>query len=184
MSKPFQSTSTSLCCENIRQRSQAEFRILYLDMSGKLRTPACLMRFSFSSCCPQIVIIHGMTSSRPPRHSLLLCPFLLVTRCLRHIKAKAIRVQVDFVCALLQDLRNVLRVLELPQIDICPALLDRVTNQFGRSCLTLCADDSSLLLLTRLVDDESGTLCLLLSDLLSFDGGGKFRREGKVLEHG
>lgn len=62
---------------------------------------------------------------------LLLRPLLLVACRLRHVEAQTIRVEVDLVCALLQNLGNVLRVLELPQIDICPALLDSVTNQLG-----------------------------------------------------
>lgn len=32
------------------------------------------------------------------------------------------------------------------------------------------------------VDDEGGSLSFLLGDLLGFDGGGKFRREGEVLQ--
>jgi hypothetical protein len=38
-----------------------------------------------------------------------------------------------------------------------------------------------LLFLPGLVNDEGGTLGVLLSDLLGFDGGGELRREGKVL---
>jgi hypothetical protein len=81
----------------------------------------------------------------------------------------------------LQDLGNVLRVLKLPQIDVRPRLLDGVTNELGRTGLTLSADDGGLLLLAGLVDNEGGSLSLLLGNLLGFDGGGEFGREGEVL---
>ena len=79
---------------------------------------------------------------------------------------------------LLGDEAGVFNLLEL---DVRLALLDGVTNQLGGAGLTLGANDGSLLLLTGLVNDESGTLSLLLCDLLGFYGGGEFGREGEVL---
>ena len=74
-------------------------------------------------------------------------------------------------------------VLDLPQLDVALALLDRVSDQFRRSGLTLGADDECLLLLTGLVDQERSPLGLLLSDLLGFDSGGEFGGEGQMLQH-
>lgn len=84
----------------------------------------------------------------------------------------------------MQNLRNVPRILKLPQINVRPALLDGVTNQLSGTGLTLCADDGGLLLLTGFVDDEGGALGFLLGDLLGFDGGGEFGGEGEVLDVG
>ena len=112
---------------------------------------------------------------------LLLRPLLLVACRLANVKAQTIRVQVHLVGRLLQDLRNVSRVLEFPQINVCARLLDGVSDQLGRTCLTLGAHDGCLLLLARFVDDEGGALGFLLGDLLGFDGGGEFGGEGEVL---
>jgi hypothetical protein len=113
----------------------------------------------------------------------LFSPLLFVGQRLGNIQAQAIRVQVHLVLALLQDLSNVLRVLELPQVNIGPRLLDGVTNELGGSCLTLGADDCSLLFLAGLVDDEGGSLSLLLCDLLGFNSGGELGREGQMLDN-
>jgi len=40
-----------------------------------------------------------------------------------------------------------------------------------------------LLFLPGLVDDEGGTLGILLSNLLGFNSSGKLGREGKVLDY-
>jgi hypothetical protein len=82
----------------------------------------------------------------------------------------------------LQNLCNVPCILELPEINVTPALLDGVTNQLSGAGLTLGANDGGLLLLTGFVDDESGTLGLLLCDLLGFDCGGELGGEGEVLD--
>ena len=113
---------------------------------------------------------------------LSLRPLLLIRLRLRNVETQTIRVQVDFVSRVLQNLRNVPRVLKLPQVNVRPALLDGVTNQLGRAGLTLCADDGGLLLLAGLVDDEGGALGFLLGDLFGFDGGGELGGEGEVLE--
>jgi hypothetical protein len=105
---------------------------------------------------------------------LRLRPLLLVARCLHDIETKTIRVKVDLVTRVLQDLCDLPGVLKLPQVNVRPALLDGVTNKFSGAGLTLGADDGGLLLLAGFVDDEGGALCLLLCDLLGFDGGGKF----------
>ena len=112
---------------------------------------------------------------------LLLRPLLLVARRLADVQAQAIRVEVDLVGALLQDLGDVAGVLELAQVDVGARLLDGVTDQLGGAGLTLCAHDGGLLLLAGLVDDEGGALGFLLGDLLGFDGGGEFGGEGEVL---
>lgn len=112
---------------------------------------------------------------------LLLRPLLLVARRLADVETEAVRVEVDLVRGLLQDLGNVLRVLELSQVDVCARLLDGVSDQLGGAGLSLGADDGGLLLLAGLVDDEGGALGFLLGDLLGFDGGGEFGGEGEVL---
>ena len=114
------------------------------------------------------------------RH-LLLRPLLLVTRRLADVEAQAVRVEVDLVGRLLQDLGNVARVLELSEVDVCARLLDGVADQLGTAGLSLGAHDGGLLLLAGFVDDEGGALGFLLGDLLGFDGGGEFGGEGEVL---
>lgn len=98
-----------------------------------------------------------------------------------HVETQNARVEVHAVAALLQNLGNLPGVVELLEVDVAARLLDGLTNQLGRARLTLCPDNSSLLLLACLVDDEGGALRFLLRDLLGFDGGGKFGREGEVL---
>lgn len=97
------------------------------------------------------------------------------------VETKTLGVEVDLVVALLEDLGNGLGVVELTQVDVRPALLDGVTDELGRTSLTLGSDDHGLLLLPGLVNDEGGTLSILLSNLLGFDSGGELGREGKVL---
>ena len=98
------------------------------------------------------------------------------------VQTKTPAVEVDLVCALLQNLCDIPCVLELPEINVTPALLDGVTNQLGGAGLTLGADDGGLLLLAGFVDDEGGTLGLLLCDLFGFDCGGELGGEGEVLK--
>jgi hypothetical protein len=81
----------------------------------------------------------------------------------------------------LENLGNIPCVLDTSQFNITLALLDGITNKFGRAGFTLGSDDSSLLLLTGLVDEEGGSLSVLLCDLFSFDGGGELGRECKML---
>jgi hypothetical protein len=112
---------------------------------------------------------------------LRLRPLLLVTHRLRDVQAQTVRVEIHLIVRVLQDLRNVPCVLELPQIDVRPALLDGVSDELGGAGFTLGADDGGLLLLAGFVDDEGGSLGFLLGDLLGFDGGGEFGGEGEVL---
>jgi hypothetical protein len=114
--------------------------------------------------------------------SLCLGPLLLVRLSLSNVQTQAVRVKVYLVARVLQNLSNIPCVLKLPQINVRPALLDGVSNKFGRASLTLCANNSSLLLLTGFVDDEGGTLRFLLCDLLGLDSGGEFWGEGEVLQ--
>jgi hypothetical protein len=115
--------------------------------------------------------------------SLLLpaSPLLLICGGLADVQTKALAVEVDLIAALLQNLCNVPGVLKLPQVNVTPALLDRVTDQLGRACLTLCAHDGGLLLLAGFVDDEGGALRFLLGDLLGLDCGCELGGEGEVL---
>jgi hypothetical protein len=141
-------------------------------MSGKLHTCTLASRF-----CPSVIIQHHHI-----RRLLPACPHLLVRGCLADVQTETLAVQVDLIARRLQNLRNVPRVLKLPEIDVRPALLDGVTNQLGGTGLTLGANDGSLLLLASLVDNEGGTLRFLLGDLLRFDGGGELGRESQVLQ--
>lgn len=89
------------------------------------------------------------------------------------VKTKTLGVEVDLVVALLEDLGNGLGVVELTQVDVRSALLDGVTDQLGRTSLTLGSDNHGLLFLPGLVNDEGGTLGVLLSNLLGFDSSGE-----------
>ena len=62
---------------------------------------------------------------------IILSSFLfMLTR--TDVEAKTIRVQVQFILAsrLLQNLRNIPGILDLSKVDITPALLDSLANQF------------------------------------------------------
>jgi hypothetical protein len=105
----------------------------------------------------------------------------LLTRPRINIQPQHIRIQENLIPAVLQDSRDILRVLKLPQINVTSALLDGLTNQLCGTSLTLGADNSGLLFLAGFVDHEGGALGFLLGDLLGFDGGGEFGGEGEVL---
>lgn len=109
--------------------------------------------------------------------------FLILIR-LGNIQPQPIRIQIQFILPprLLQYLRNIPRILDPPQIDIAPALLYGVTNEFCGTGFTLGAHDGGLFFLTGFVDDEGGALGFLLGDLFGFDCGGEFGGEGEVLE--
>ena len=100
---------------------------------------------------------------------------------LGNVETQALGVEVDLVVALLEDGGDSPGVLELTELNVGLALLDGVTDQLCGAGLTLCADNGRLLLLTGLVDNESGTLGLLMGDLLGLDGGGELGRESEVL---
>lgn len=98
------------------------------------------------------------------------------------IQAQALSVKVQLVLArFLKDLSNVASVFDATKFDVTLALLDGVTNELGGSGFTLGANDCRLLLLSGLVDHESGSLGVLLGHLLGFDGSGEFRGESEVL---
>ncbi|KAI7288201.1 Prohibitin-2 [Hortaea werneckii] len=107
--------------------------------------------------------------------------FILMLTSLANIQAQALRVEVDLVLGLLQDTRDVLGVLELPEVDVRVALLDSVADELGRARLTLRPYYHGLLLLPRFVDHEGGALGFLLRDLLGFYGCGEFGGEGELL---
>ena len=113
---------------------------------------------------------------------LLFVPVVLL-RVVADVQAEAVGVEVDLVVALLEDLSNGLGVVELTQVDVRSALLNGVTDQLGGASLTLGSDDHGLLFLPGLVNDEGGTLGILLSNLLSFDSSGELGRESEVLNH-
>ena len=116
------------------------------------------------------------------RSNLLFVPVVLLG-VVADVETKTLSVEVDLVVALLEDLGNGLGVVELTQVNVRSALLDGVTNQLGRRSLTLGSDDHGLLFLPGLVNDEGGTLGVLLSDLLGFNSGGELGREGEVLKY-
>jgi hypothetical protein len=97
------------------------------------------------------------------------------------VETKTLGIEVDLVVTLLEDAGNGPGVVEFTQVNVRPALLDGITDQLCGASLTLSSDHHGLLFLPGLVNDEGGTLGVLLSDLLGFDGGGELRREGKVL---
>lgn len=126
-------------------------------------------------------ILHIKAHNQDRSH-LLLVPVVLLS-VVADVKTKALSVEVDLVVALLEDLGNGLGVVELTQVDVRSALLDGITDQLGRTSLTLGSDDHGLLLLPGLVNNEGGTLGILLSDLLGFNSGGELGREGEVLKY-
>ena len=113
-------------------------------------------------------------------------PILLLSSCfvvsgLADVQAQALGVEVDLVLRLFKDRSDIPCVLEFSEIHVTPALLDGVTDQLCGTCLTLCAHDGGLLLLSCFVDDECGTLRFLLGDLLCLDGGCELGGEGEML---
>jgi len=110
--------------------------------------------------------------------------FGLVFIALCDIESQTLRIQIQLVpsTSLLQDLGNGSRVLDSLQINIRPTLLNSVSNQLCRSCLTLGSNNHSLLLLAGFVNNKCGSLCLLLCNLLCFDSGRELGRECKVLK--
>ena len=156
--------------------------------------------FRFFHSTPTPPQIHSLlakrwsTTARPPvslnltflptsSPSFLVLPLLIR---LTHIQPQPIRIQVQLILptCLLQDLRDIPRVFDPPQIHVAPALLDCVSDELGRASFTLRAHDGSLFLLAGFVNDEGGALGFLLGDLLGFDCGGEFGREGEVLVDG
>nr|POF13470.1 hypothetical protein CFP56_02493 [Quercus suber] len=121
-------------------------------------------------------LAHQNEQIRAAADSVLAFSSVLAAR-LADVQAEPLRVEVHFVVALLQNAGNRPCVLELAQVNVRSTLLDRVTDELGRSGFTLGAHDHGLLFLPGLVHHERGTLGFLLSDLLGFDGGREFGRE-------
>jgi hypothetical protein len=144
----------------------------YLNMSGK-------PRLHFAFCNANYTRFHASSSTSTLRFRSL----LLVALRLRNVKTQTIRVKVDLVARVLQNLRNIPCVLKLSQINVRPALLDGITDKFSGTGLTLSTDNGGLLLLAGFVDDEGGTLSFLLCNLLGFDGGSEFGGKGEVLQN-
>ena len=155
-------------------------------LSGKLRTLHACTIYRFLLRSKEGLIIHDRThQSRHAADGTPTLPargaLLLVARRLADVEAEAIRVEVDLVLRLLQDLGNVAGVFKLAQVDVCARLLDGVADELGGAGFSLGADYRGLLLLAGLVDDEGGALGFLLRHLLGLDGGGELGREGEVL---
>jgi hypothetical protein len=112
--------------------------------------------------------------------ALLFVPVVLLG-VVADVETKTLSVEVDLVVTLLEDTGNSLGVVELTQINVRPALLDGITDQLCGASLTLSSDHHGLLFLPGLVNDEGGTLGVLLSNLLGFDSGSELGRESKVL---
>jgi hypothetical protein len=99
------------------------------------------------------------------------------------VQAQTLGVKVKLVPAtsFLQDLRNISGVLDASELHVTLALLDGVTDKLGGASFTLSSDDGGLFLLAGLVDEESGSLGILLGHLFGFDGSGELGGECKVL---
>lgn len=125
-----------------------------------------------------------MTHTQHERHFGRWCKRLfLIFRAGIDVQAQTLSIKIKLVPAtsFLQDLRNISGVLDTSELDVTLALLDGVTDKFGRAGFTLGSDNGGLFLLAGLVDEESGLLGFLLGDLLGFDGSGEFGGERKVL---
>lgn len=110
--------------------------------------------------------------------------FALILIALHHIKPQTLGIQIQLIpsTSFLQNLRNSSCVLDSLQVNVRSGLLNGVTNQLRRAGFSLRANHHGLLFLACFIHDECCSLSFLLGDLLGFDGGGKFRREGKVLK--
>jgi len=100
-----------------------------------------------------------------------------------NVETETLGVEIQLVLSsgILDQLGNVPGIFNLAQLDITLGLLDCITNELRRAGFSLGSDDHSLLLLPSFVDHKCGTLSLLLSDLLGFDGGSELRRERQML---
>lgn len=136
-------------------------------------------RHSFmTSLHPRLIHI-SFTTSPSPRTSGLhsSCPSciqqnvgsILPTRYVCHVRVAG------------QGLRNLPACLNLSDLDqAVAALCDGLGDGVGTLGLTLCADNVGLSLLFGLLDDEAGTLGILLGDLLLLDGLGELLTKGHV----
>ena len=99
------------------------------------------------------------------------------------IQAQAIGIKIELIlpATLGQDGCNIPRVLDPLEIDVAARLLNGVSNQLGRTGFSLCSHYHGLFLLAGFVDDECGSLGLLLGNLLGLDSGGELGRKGEML---
>ena len=126
------------------------------------------------------------------RSYLLFCEIFLTFTCpsllllfirLSNIQPQAVSIKIELVLptCLLQNCRDIPRVLNPSQINVAPRLLNSISNKFGRTCFSLCADNCRLFFLASFIDNKSSTLSFLLSNLFRFNGGLKFGGERKIL---
>lgn len=97
------------------------------------------------------------------------------------IQPEPLCIEIDLVVRFLEGGSDVLRVLELAQIDIGPGFLDRVTDQLCGPRFSLGAHDGRLFLLAGFVDYEGCALGFLLCDLFGFYCCCELWGEGQVL---
>lgn len=121
-------------------------------------------------------------------HSLLplfpqLATLLLLIRC-PNVKPQSVCIKIQLVLSpsLLQDSCDISSILDLPQIHVASALLDRVTNQLRRPGFTLCSHNCCLFLLTSFVDHKCRSLRFLLRYLFGFDSCGELGGKGEMLD--
>jgi hypothetical protein len=86
-----------------------------------------------------------------------------------NIEQQGVGIQHDSVAASSDDLRNFTSSVNSLQVQETRLVLDSFTNEFCTLGFTLSADNDGLLLLSSLVNNESSSLCILLSNLFSFD---------------
>ena len=115
------------------------------------------------------------------RMTSLLMPLTLI---ITDIQPQPLGIQIQLILppCLLQQTRNIPRILNSPEIHITPTLLDGITDEFRAASLTLRAYHCSLFFLASFVDHEGRALGFLLGDLFGFYCGGEFGGEGEVLE--
>ena len=107
-----------------------------------------------------------------------------LTLIITNIQPQSLGIQIQLILppCLLQQTRNIPRILNSPEIHITPTLLDGITDEFRAASLTLRAYHCSLFFLASFVDHEGRALGFLLGDLFGFYCGGEFGGEGEVLE--
>ena len=66
------------------------------------------------------------------------------------------------------------------QFDVRWIFCDGLSDKLGRFALSLGFDDGTLFVLQGFLNDELGSLRVLLSDLLGLDRGRKFSTEGEI----
>lgn len=85
------------------------------------------------------------------------------------VKQQGVGIQHDSVATSSNNLRNLTCCVDSLQVQETRLVLDSLTNKFCTLGFTLSTNNDGLLLLSSLVDNESSSLSILLSNLLSFD---------------